>query len=183
MANLEFITALPQIDGVKVVNLRAFGDERGRFMETFRTAWFPEADWSKIQCNRSDSQPNVLRGLHYHFEQVDYWVATHGAIRAALVDLRPQSSTYLQTHTLELGETHPLGLFIPIGVAHGFVALTPCTLTYVVNNYYDGGKDEFGVAWDDPTLAVNWSVTAPILSPRDAQNRAWAAIPTDQRPR
>jgi dTDP-4-dehydrorhamnose 3,5-epimerase len=67
-------------------------------------------------------------------------------------------------------------------VAHGFVALTDCTLIYIVNNYYDG-KDEFGVAWHDPTLALDWGVSHPVLSPRDLQNPLWNDVPADIRPR
>jgi dTDP-4-dehydrorhamnose 3,5-epimerase len=67
-------------------------------------------------------------------------------------------------------------------VAHGFYALTNCTLFYTVNNYYDG-SDEYGVAWDDPQLAVPWGVSgAPLLSPRDAANSPLAAIPPERLP-
>jgi dTDP-4-dehydrorhamnose 3,5-epimerase len=163
--------------------LRAFKDERGQFAETFRAEWFPQVSWAKFQTNRSDSVAGVLRGLHYHFHQVDYWVLTRGRIRVGLADLRPASPTYLQAHTLELSADEPAGLFIPIGVAHGFYALTDCTLTYIVNNYYGDGSDERGVAWDDPQLNVPWQVTTPpLLSPRDVQNRYLADIPADQRP-
>ncbi|NIP53099.1 dTDP-4-dehydrorhamnose 3,5-epimerase, partial [candidate division KSB1 bacterium] len=55
-----------KISGVMLVQLKSFADSRGRFMETFRKEWFPQRSWQKIQTNRSDSQPNVLRGLHYH---------------------------------------------------------------------------------------------------------------------
>lgn len=163
--------------------LRAFKDERGQFAETFRAEWFPQVSWAKFQTNRSDSVAGVLRGLHYHFHQVDYWVVTRGRIRVGLADLRPASPTYLQAHTLELSADEPAGLFIPIGVAHGFYALTDCTLTYIVNNYYGDGSDERGVAWNDPQLNVPWQITAsPLLSPRDLQNRFFADIPADQRP-
>ncbi len=170
------------ISGVYVAHLRPFSDERGRFMETFRKEWFPQRSWEKMQSNRSDSQAGVLRGLHYHHHQVDYWYALRGTIRAGLVDLRPSSPTYLATQTVEMGEQNEVGLFIPIGVAHGFVALTAATLTYVVDNYYDGA-DEFGVAWNDPDIALDWGVTEPILSPRDRQNPLLKHIPAEKLPR
>lgn len=165
----------PHISGVKLVNIRVFGDERGQFMESFRLEWFPDVDWSKIQSNRSDSKAGVLRGLHYHFEQVDYWYVSAGRIRAGLVDLRPDSPTYRQAETIDIDAAQPKGLFIPVGVAHGFYALTDCTLTYIVNNYYSG-SDEFGVAWDDPALGLDWSIAAPVLSPRDLANPRLEAI-------
>lgn len=170
------------IKDVQLVTLRPFTDERGRFMETFRKEWFPQRSWDIIQANRSDSRAGVLRGLHYHFHQVDYWYVVAGVIRAGLVDLRPQSPTYRATQVIELGDTHQTGMFIPVGVAHGFVALTDATLTYVVDNYYNGA-DELGVAWNDPDIALPWGVAEPVLSPRDAANPFLRDIPPEKLPR
>jgi len=174
--------AFQAIEGVYTVPIRVFEDERGRFMETFRRAWFPSVDWTHMQTNRSDSRAGVLRGLHYHHRQVDYWFVMSGRIRVGLADLRPSSPTYRAAAVLEIGDQHNVGVFIPIGVAHGFVALTDCTLTYVVNQYYDG-SDENGVAWDDPDLSVPWAVSAPVLSPRDLNNSRLRDIPPDNLPR
>lgn len=172
---------LETIEDVIVANVRSFRDTRGQFAETFRAAWFPHTNWSRFQTNRSDSVAGVLRGLHYHFHQVDYWNVTKGTIRVGLADLRPNSPTYLNTATVELSAENMLGLFIPVGVAHGFAALTDCTLTYIVNNYYDS-SDERGVAWNDAQLGLNWGVTTPVLSPRDLQNRLLADIPAAELP-
>lgn len=168
--------------GVQTVSLQPFGDDRGRFMETFRKEWFPQVNWDSLQSNRSDSSAGVLRGLHYHFKQVDYWLAVRGRIRVGLVDLRRSSPTYLNAASLDMGEEELLGLFIPEGVAHGFAALTDCTLMYIVNNYYDGGADEFGIAWDDPQAAIDWGVADPALSQRDWNNPLIADIPAGARP-
>ena len=81
------------IKGVFTANLRVFEDNRGRFLETFRKEWFPQRSWKIIQTNRSDSEAGVLRGLHYHAKQVDYWYVPSGAIRAGLCDLRFSSPT------------------------------------------------------------------------------------------
>jgi dTDP-4-dehydrorhamnose 3,5-epimerase len=172
---------LETIADVIVANVRAIKDDRGKFAETFRASWFPETNWSRFQTNRSDSVAGVLRGLHYHFHQVDYWNVIRGQIRVGLADLRPQSPTFLKSATIELTADNMLGLFIPIGVAHGFTALTDCTLTYIVNNYYDS-TDERGVAWNDPQLAIEWGVTSPVLSPRDSHNRLLADIPPAELP-
>lgn len=169
------------IHGVKFAELRALADTRGRFLETFRKEWFPERSWERIQTNRSDSVAGVLRGLHYHFKQVDYWYCPHGRIRVGLADLRQGSPTEGATQVVEIGDMNQMGIFIPIGVAHGFFAITDATLTYLVDNYYDGA-DELGVAWNDPTLAVPWNVTAPQLSDRDAANPAYREIASDKRP-
>jgi dTDP-4-dehydrorhamnose 3,5-epimerase len=170
------------IKDVLIATLKPCGDERGRFMETFRKEWFPQRSWEIIQANRSDSKAGVLRGLHYHFHQVDYWHVIKGKVRAGLFDLRPNSASYGQTQTIEMSEEKPLGLFIPVGVAHGFVALTEVTLIYVVDNYYNGA-DEFGVAWNDPDIAMPWGVEAPLVSPRDAANPRWRDIPADKLPK
>ena len=175
------IVASTQLNGVKFAQLRAFGDERGRFLETFRKNWFPERGWEIVQTNRSDSKAGVLRGLHYHFHQVDYWVCVAGRIRVGLADLRRGSPTFGASEALEIGGEHQIGVFIPSGVAHGFYALTDATLTYIVDNYYDGA-DELGVAWDDPTLAVPWDADQPILSGRDRQNPRLEAILEQHRP-
>jgi len=171
------------IHGVLTVPLQPVGDDRGRFMETFRKEWFPHTNWERLQSNRSDSSAGVLRGLHYHFKQVDYWLAIRGRIRVGLVDLRLSSPTYLASASIDMGERKPLGLFIPEGVAHGFAALTDCSLIYIVNNYYDGGADEFGVAWNDPQAAIDWGVTDPALSQRDLHNPLIADIPPAAQPK
>jgi dTDP-4-dehydrorhamnose 3,5-epimerase len=169
------------IPGVKQAHFRVFGDERGRFMETFRKEWFPERSWDIVQANRSISTPGVLRGLHFHHHQVDYWQVVAGAIRVALADLRRSSPTYGHTEVVELDATKPSGLFIPVGVAHGFLSLTDATLLYLVDNYYDG-SDELGVAWNDPDLGIDWGVAAPVLSDRDRGNPRLASIPASTLP-
>jgi len=175
------IIELPQISGVKIVRLQSFQDDRGRFVETFRKSWFPERTWEHFQSNRSDSRGGVLRGLHYHFRQIDYWCLTRGRVRVGLADLRRGAPTFGQSAVIDLDADDPRGVFIPSGVAHGFYALTDATLTYIVDNYYDN-SDELGVAWDDPELAVPWGVAAPTLSPRDLSNPRLRDIPAERMP-
>ena len=171
------------IAGVQIVHLQAFGDERGRFLETFRKEWFPQRSWETIQTNRSDSQAGVLRGLHYHHQQVDYWYVVRGQIRAVLVDIRPSSPSYLATQSIEMGAGKEIGLFIPTGVAHGFAALTQATLIYTVDNYYNGGEDEHGVAWNDPAFNLDWGLSNPLISERDRNNPLLEQIPPEALPR
>jgi len=171
-----------KIKGLFIVDLVVHADVRGRFLETFRKEWFPQRTWDIIQTNRSDSKAKVLRGLHYHLKQVDYWYVPQGTIQVGLYDLRATSPSYGTGQLIEIGDDNQKGLFIPTGVAHGFVALTDATLTYLVDNYYDG-QDEYGVAWNDPTLNLSWAVQTPILSPRDQQNPLLAEIPSSHLPR
>lgn len=170
-----------EITGVYITELEAFSDDRGRFLETFRKEWFPMRNWNVVQANRSDSRAGVLRGLHYHFHQVDYWYVVRGQIRAGLADIRSDSPTYKASITVMLDGATPRGLFIPVGVAHGFVALSEATLTYVVDNYYDR-SDEHGIAWNDPALAVQWGVNDPLLSARDEANPRLAEVPAEYLP-
>jgi dTDP-4-dehydrorhamnose 3,5-epimerase len=180
---MDFIKNSELIEGVQIANLRQFPDERGVFSEIFRQEWFPQVSWERLQSNRSVSKANVLRGLHYHFKQVDYWYVPQGKIRAGLLDLRPNSPTYKAVQTIDMGEENNIGLFIPIGVAHGFYAFTACTLIYYVNNYYDS-KDEFGVAWNDPSLGLDWGNSEmPLVSERDVTNPLMANIPDEIRPK
>lgn len=171
------------IEGVYTVPLKQYGDDRGSFAETFRQEWFPMVDWAELQMNRSISTQGVLRGLHYHLNQVDYWLLLRGRIRVGLADLRPGSPTYKVGATLDLDASEPTGVFIPVGVAHGFYAQTDVTLFYVVNQYYNDGADERGVAWDDPTFNVDWGVDTPTLSDRDRNNPRLTDIPADTLPK
>ncbi len=171
------------IVGVQVAHLQSFSDERGRFMETFRKEWFPQRSWDVFQINRSDSKQGVLRGLHYHHHQIDYWYVPKGDMRVGLVDIRAASPTYLNTQMIDIGEANELGLFIPIGVAHGFAALTDVTLIYIVDNYFDGGRDEHGVAWNDMTFNLDWGLNDPIISDRDLRNATLENLPPENLPR
>ena len=179
---MPVITESSLIPGVLNVRLQPFADERGRFTELFRKEWFPQRQWQNVQSNRSESRAGVLRGLHYHFNQVDYWYVVSGRIRVGLADLRRSSPTFRCTETIDLAAADNQGLFIPVGVAHGFLALTDVTLVYIVDNYYDGA-DEFGLAWNDLEVVVNWNAEAqPTLSGRDMANPGLNAIPYETLP-
>ena len=170
------------IEGVVVVEPDVYGDERGRFVETYRRSWFKEGR-EMVQANRCDRQAGALVGLHYHLHQADYWYVPSGRARVVLHDLRDGSPTDGATLALDLGETSrpDQGVFIPPGVAHGFAALSDLTITYLVDAYYNP-EDELGVAWDDPDVAADWGVTGPILSERDRSNPRRADLSPGRRP-
>jgi len=169
-------------------NLQA--DVRGSFMEVWRASSFGELTPSMtgmpdawfVQANLSTSAAGVLRGLHYHRRQLDYWTVVSGRALVALVDVRPvmadaSDRAVVETRELSTGET----VTIPTGVAHGFLALEPLQLLYLVTNEYDG-SDELGFAWDDPAVAVPWPLVhgtpdgRPILSDRDRSNPTLADL-------
>jgi dTDP-4-dehydrorhamnose 3,5-epimerase len=166
------------IPGVRNGRIVRHGDERGSFREIWRASWYGDAHEDAedgprfVQANVSVSARGVLRGLHMHRRQVDHWVVLEGRAAAALVDVRPvlSSSGRPMVEVREMGPDDWLA--IPIGVAHGFLALEALTLLYLVSGEYDG-SDELGFAWDDPAVAVPWPPAPgspdgrPILSGRD----------------
>jgi dTDP-4-dehydrorhamnose 3,5-epimerase len=168
------------IAGVVIVEPQVFGDQRGRFVETYRRSWFPHGR-EMVQGNRSEKEAGVLVGLHYHLHQADYWYVLRGRAQVVLHDLRVGSPTDGATLTLVLDGEKETGVFIPPGVAHGFAALTDLTLTYFVDQYYNPA-DELGVAWDDPDIAADWGVSDPIVSDRDTKNPRRKDIPPEHRP-
>jgi dTDP-4-dehydrorhamnose 3,5-epimerase len=179
-------SALP---GVSYGRRAVFADPRGSFSEIWRASEFdldatatglPDSRF--VQANLSRSSVGVLRGLHYHRRQLDYWVVAEGRAFVALVDVRPviadlAAKAVVETRVLEAGET----VTIPTGVAHGFLALERLALIYLVTNQYDG-SDELGFAWDDPDVGVAWPRIEgtpdgrPILSGRDASNPRLAEL-------
>lgn len=177
------IQSTTPIHGLQTVSLTVHADSRGAFVETFRKEWFPDMDWSQVQGNRSDSQRGVLRGLHYHLRQTDYWVLMKGRVRVGLYDLRPGSPTHGRGHAFDLTEDEPVGVLIPPGIAHGYLAQEDAVLNYLVDVYYDN-TDEQGVRWDDPALGLDWNWSEDvILSPRDQQNPLLQDIPATKLPR
>ena len=176
------ITESPAIEGLLQVQLDTFSDQRGQFSEIFRKEWFPKLNWTAVQSNHSESKAGVLRGLHYHHHQVDYWYVMKGTIRAGLVDLRVSSPTYMKAITLDLSQDKGMGVFIPVGIAHGFYALEDAAILYVVDNYYNG-QDEFGVMWNDSSINLKWGVNNPLLSERDRRNPLLRDIPKSELPR
>jgi dTDP-4-dehydrorhamnose 3,5-epimerase len=165
-----------ELPGVWLRDLVPISDERGAFIETWRASWMGElpaevvADWAGVaQMNLSRSHARVLRGLHFHQRQSDYWMVVDGRAFVALADLRPivAGADKPNIATLELDASQ--ALLIPENVAHGFWAHTPLLLAYLVTTEYDG-SDEHGFAWNDPLAGIRWPDDRPILSSRDAAN-------------
>ena len=152
-----------------LVELQPHADDRGSVTELFRRSWLP-TERAMVQANLSISRSGVLRGLHFHREQSDYWCVLAGTAFVGLYDLRTGSPTHGAKAEVRLSADRPArGLYIPPGVAHGFFAETDLRLMYFVDVYYSG-TDEFGVAWDDPEIGIDWPSEAPILSERDRSN-------------
>lgn len=162
-----------EIPGVLLGRPERFEDERGWFMEIIREDAFGV---SFVQGNHSHSRAGVLRGLHYHAKQSDAWYIVSGQAQVGIADLRTRSD-HPTAITLDMSGDDPTVLYIPPGVAHGFLAVTELDLIYWVTHYFDN-TDEHGVAWNDPMLSVAWKTTDPILSERDrtASELTWEAV-------
>jgi len=172
------VSASP-IPGVVHGVIERHADERGSFREAWRRSRFSEA---VVQANLSSSATGVLRGLHLHRRQTDHWVVVAGRAFVALVDVRPLLERAGERPLVETRELHAdAAVTIPPGVAHGFLALEPLDLLYLVTNEFDG-TDELGFAWDDPAVGVPWPLVAatadgrPILSGRDQANPALSEL-------
>jgi len=172
------------IPGVRWGRAVRNADVRGGFAEIWRASGLtdlgPERaglpDARMVQANLSVSAAGVLRGLHLHRRQLDRWYIAAGRGVVALVDIRPVLASPEAAPLVELRDVSAdTWVEIPAGVAHGFLAVEPLTLVYLVTNEYDG-TDELGFAWDDPDVAVAWPRVAntpdgrPILSDRDRAN-------------
>lgn len=160
--DIEQVQGIP---GALIGTPKIHDDPRGSFHEIFRESDFGA---SFVQANHSRSRAGVLRGLHYHRKQADAWYVFNGDAQAMLADLRTPKPDPAAASVM-LSAEEPRVLYIPPGVAHGFLAITDLDLMYWVTHYYDA-SDEFGVAWDDPTLDAPWETNLPILSDRDKDN-------------
>jgi dTDP-4-dehydrorhamnose 3,5-epimerase len=178
------------IPGVRWGRAVRHSDVRGGLAEIWRASGLADLgpgraglpDARMVQANLSVSAAGVLRGLHLHRRQLDRWYIAAGRGVVALVDVRPVLASPDATPIVEVRDV-PADTWveIPTGVAHGFLAVEPLTLVYLVTNEYDG-TDELGFAWDDPDAAVAWPPVAgtpdgrPILSDRDRQNPPLRAL-------
>ncbi|HEX8428403.1 dTDP-4-dehydrorhamnose 3,5-epimerase [Hymenobacter sp.] len=151
---------------------RVFGDARGVFFESFSARVFELAgvqhEW--VQDNQSSSTRGVLRGLHFQrppHAQAKLVRVAQGRALDVIVDLRRDSSTYGQHLAVELDAQRYNMLYVPIGFAHGFVALEDHTLfLYKCSDYYQPSA-EGGLRWDDPSLNINWGIDKPNVSDKD----------------
>lgn len=169
------------IEGVKIVTPKRFGDERGFFSEIYNAAAWRKAglDLQFVQDNHSLSREvGTIRGLHFQtapFAQDKAVRVTRGRILDVAVDLRRSSPTFGRHVAVELSAENWRQLLAPVGFAHGFVALEPDTeVVYKVTNFYSAQND-FGLAWDDPDLGIAWPVEhdRAILSAKD---RTWPRL-------
>ena len=171
--------------GVLILEPAVFGDTRGFFLESYNRRRFAAAtgvDPDFVQDNHSRSAKGVLRGLHYQVRQPQGKLVrvTHGAVFDVAVDIRPGSSTFGRWVGAELTGENQRQLWVPPGLAHGFVVLSDSAdFLYKTTDYY-APEHERCITWNDPAIGVQWplaahGITAPLLSAKDR-----AGVPLEQ---
>jgi dTDP-4-dehydrorhamnose 3,5-epimerase len=167
------------IAGLKLIELKLHGDERGFFVERFRAnvaekhgipTFFP-------QDNHSRSGSRVLRGLHYQPlpPQGKLVGVIRGSIFDVAVDIRADSPTFGQHYSVELSDMNGRLLWIPAGFAHGFCVTSsdPADVFYKMDDYYEPTQ-QCGIRWDDPELKIKWPIQDPLISPKDEAAQSFA---------
>lgn len=163
-----------EIPGLLVLEPRVFGDARGFFAESYNRRTFREVtgvDPEFVQDNHSRSARGVLRGLHYQIgrPQGKLVRVARGRVFDVAVDLRRASPSFGRWVGRELSEDNHLQMWIPPGLAHGFVVLSEwADFLYKTTDYY-APEYERCIRWDDPELAIDWPVGAPRLSEKDSR--------------
>lgn len=185
VGNFTFSTT--RIDGVIVVDAKSYDDERGCFMETYKREDFIAGgiDAEFVQDNQSASVRGVLRGLHFQLEhpQAKLVRVIAGEVFDVAVDMRKGSPTYGQWEGAVLSARNRRQLFIPRGLAHGFLVLSDrAEFCYKCDDVYHPG-DEGGIMWNDPAIGIEWPPLAGddrldpeklILSDKDKRHPAFA---------
>ena len=167
-----------EIEGVYVIEPKVFNDSRGYFFEAWKKEEF-EAHIGKvdfIQDNESKSSRGVLRGLHYQkgeLSQAKLVRVIKGTVIDVAVDIRKSSPTFGKYVAVELSEENKRQLFIPRGMAHGFLVLSDeAVFTYKVDNVY-APQAEASIRFDDPTIGIKWPIAKEemLLSAKDEHGK------------
>ena len=177
------VTKTP-IAGVVVIEPKVFGDDRGFFFESFNKRAFDEAtetSFTFVQDNHSRSSRGVLRGLHYQVRQPQGKLvrAIAGAIYDVAVDIREGSPTFGRWFGTELSADNKRQLWIPPGLAHGFLVTSDSAEVLYKTTDYWAPEHERTLLWSDPTLVIAWPLTGPpILSAKDQSGLTLESVAT-----
>jgi dTDP-4-dehydrorhamnose 3,5-epimerase len=161
-----------RLEGTVLLEPQVHGDDRGFLVETFSADAWRElgVDADFVQDNHSRSSAGILRGLHFQTVpgQAKLVRCLRGRIWDVAVDLRRGSPTYGQWEGYELDDDLHRQFYVPVGFAHGFCVLSDIAdVHYKLSSLYDA-ETEAGIAWDDPQVGVEWPLTEPQVSQRDA---------------
>lgn len=166
-----------------IVDLEVRSDDRGGFARTFCAKEFEEHGLKPMvaQCNMSfNYKAGTLRGMHYQVApacETKLVRCTKGAIYDVIIDMRPDSPTYLQHIGVELTEENRRALYVPEMFAHGYQALTDdAEVIYQVGEFYTPGYER-GLRYDDPAFQIEWPVPVTVISEKDASWAPFEAVP------
>jgi dTDP-4-dehydrorhamnose 3,5-epimerase len=162
-----------KIAGVLMIEPKVFGDSRGFFLESFHADRYAEygIESNFVQDNYSRSTKGVLRGLHFqkNYPQGKLVSVTSGVVFDVAVDIRQDSSTFGQWVGITLSADDHKQFYIPPGLAHGFCVLSDTAdFQYKCTDYYHP-EDEASIRWNDPDIGIEWNISEPILSEKDAK--------------
>jgi dTDP-4-dehydrorhamnose 3,5-epimerase len=166
------IISATNIPEVKLIDFTRHQDMRGAFVKTFHSSSFKEhgIDFELKESFYSVSHKNVIRGMHFHhepFAHAKIVFCTSGSILDVALDLRKDSATFGKYVSQELSAHNHLGLYIPVGFAHGFLSLQDnSTTVYFVDGEYNQAADD-GIMYN--SFGFEWPVEQPIINTRDAQ--------------
>lgn len=168
------------IEGLCVITPKVFGDNRGYFMETYNEKDLKEAgiDIHFVQDNQSASTKGVLRGLHrqINYPQSKLVRVVVGSVFDVAVDLRESSETYGKWYGIELTAENKKQFFIPQGFAHGFLVLSDyAEFCYKVDDFFHP-NDEGGIAYNDPTIGVDWPIPEGMELNLSDKDKAWKPL-------
>jgi dTDP-4-dehydrorhamnose 3,5-epimerase len=162
-----------QLPGCKIIEPQVFGDSRGVFYETWNQArWAAQGlDLDFVQSNVSMSERGVLRGLHYQWPQAQGKLVSvlEGEVYDVAVDIRRGSPNFGQSMAIVLSAGNKRLFWIPEGFAHGFVVLSERVVFHYLCTAAYSREADAGICWNDSRLAIDWPVSAPSLSDKDAK--------------
>lgn len=175
-----------ELPGVFLIEPLIFKDGRGHFLEIYHHQRYCQDGIPEtfVQANLSYSVGNVLRGLHYQLgrPQGKLVMVLRGEIFDVAVDIRRGSPTYGKWTGVTLSSDTYQQIYVPPGFMHGFCVLSAeATVVYKCTDYYDAAQER-GILWNDPTLAIEWPITDPVLSPKDEQHPKLADVSWNQLP-
>lgn len=162
-----------KLEGAFIIELERIEDQRGFFARAFCQREFSDhhlaADF--VQCNISfNKHRGTLRGMHYQrapYQEAKLVRCTAGAIYDVIIDLRPDSHTYLDWLAVELTAENRKMLYIPEDFAHGFITMADNTeIFYQMSQFYEP-KSSCGLRWNDPLFNIHWPIPVSIISRTD----------------
>lgn len=173
-----------ELTGLLIIEPKVFGDARGFFLETWNQRRYREAGIERdfVQDNISVSRRGILRGLHFQNPAVQGKLVSvlQGEVFDVAVDIRHSSSTFRHWHGLSLSADNKRQFFIPPGFAHGFQVLSETAMFHYKCTDFYSPEDEHAILWNDPAIGIQWPISDPVLSEKDAKALRLKDIPPEQ---